>query len=181
MEKMDMAWCSIHSNLILPLYLSSSLSSSPSVCPPPLQGCTQASPAGGEGNRQQGSSCQTFASHCMSAFCTSRQRHNECHMSNDASLPLTYGNSVIYGKDFIVLLWYRAGCVICESCCPEFVSNCWCDFFYFLLLWFHKDVYSCTQGHTTGMKMIEITWLTRISQSVFVWEFESGKCIYVVG
>lgn len=65
---------------------------------------TQASPAGGEADRQQGSYSQTFASHCMSASCTSRQQHNECHMSNDAALPLTYGNSVIYGN-VIVVFW----------------------------------------------------------------------------
>lgn len=103
MEKMDMAWCSIWSNLILPISFSPSPSVTSTPDPTP-RGQTQASPAGGEADRQQGYFSQTFASHCMPAFCTSRQQHNECHMSNGATLPLTYGNSVIYGNA-IVVFW----------------------------------------------------------------------------
>lgn len=85
---MAMACCPICSNLISPLSPSSSVSSSSSALLPGVQ--AQASPAGGAGDRQQGSSCQTFASHCMSALSSNRQRHKGCHKSNSAFLPLTF-------------------------------------------------------------------------------------------
>lgn len=82
MGKMDMAWCPICSNLILPLSPLPSVSSDSSTSLSGLH--AQAFSAGGEGDRQQGSYRQTFAIDCMSELNAIRQQHNGCHMSNDA-------------------------------------------------------------------------------------------------
>lgn len=127
MEKMDMAWCPICSNLILPLSLSSTLSLSVCLTPPHLLTPTprvhaETYTAGGEGDRQQGSSSQTVASHCMSAQCTIKRQQNEGHMSNDASLSLKYGHSVRLRYkvtaflEFSVIFWGLSILVIVWNC-----------------------------------------------------------------
>lgn len=123
MEKMDMPWCSILSNLI---YFS--------ISPPPH---TQAFPAGSEGDGEQGSSTQAFASHCMSAFCTTAR----CDMSNDASLSLTYGNSVTYANGFIVLFWDWAGCV--SPCSPQ-AAEVWYGYSPLLCSYWNRKVHKMT-------------------------------------
>lgn len=100
---MDMACCPICSNLILPLSPSSSVSSSSSTTIPGVQ--AQASTTGGEGDRQQGSSCQTFASHCVSALSSNRQQHKGCYMSNGAFLSLTFLIFLIL-YDYVFFLVY---------------------------------------------------------------------------
>lgn len=139
MEKMDMAWCSIRPNLILPLSPSPSVSSTP----PAHTGL----PSRRWGWQTAGLLQSDFASHCMSAFCTRRQPHNECHMSNNASLPLTYGNSIMYDNGFIVFLCYRVGCIIHEKSCPDFISNCWRHFDERIFSHFPSFVLSNTRRH----------------------------------
>ena len=124
-----MAWCSIYSNLIPPRL---SLLPTPRTPPPPNTHthkhthpwCRQASTAGGGGggNRQQGSSCQTAASHCMSAFCSSTITVTWAMMPRCHSHMVTVLCMVMSS-----LFWYRRARVTRERRCLVFVSNCWCQ------------------------------------------------------
>lgn len=120
MEKMDMAWFSIRSNLILPLSPSPSVSASP-------PGCTHRPPQQEVRVRDS----RAPADFCQSLHVSILQQQAATQwMSSEQKASLTQSMvTLLYMlMGFIVFLFYRAGCVICEDQCTFFVSHCWCLF-----------------------------------------------------